>query len=239
MAASYVRLDGAPQTYLVRGALDLPSGRSDWFDARITDIKSADLSKIVLTDSTGATADFVKTGDKLLPTLADGKTADEGKANRVTCLPAGLRLFGCPKGNTGLDLRHHRAALRDHHGLAVTATAVPAATDSDKGWIRIKAEAVDPKAADAAKAINDKAAGYEFKVNTIHTEMFGWKVADLAKAAERTPSTDRAAGGVSSPAVSFEVRASRPDVEDGAEALRVLSASSMPPPWASTRRGRW
>jgi hypothetical protein len=178
----YVRLDGAPQTYLVRGALDLPSGRSDWFDARITDIKSADLAKITLTDTTGATVDFVKTGDKLLPTLADGKAADEGKANRVTAF---LQAFDfsdvrkeTPASISGTTVLRYETT----NGLAVTATAVPAATDADKGWIRIKAEAIDPKAADAAKAINDKAAGYEFKVNTIHTEMFGWKVADLAKA---------------------------------------------------------
>lgn len=178
----YVRLDGAPQTYLVRGALDLPSSRSDWFDARITDIKSADLAKITLTDTTGATTDFVKTGDKLLPTLGDGKTADEGKANRVTAFLQGFDFSDVrketPASISGTTVLRYETV----NGLAVTATAVPAATDADKGWIRVKAEAIDPKAADAAKAINDKAAGYEFKVNTIHTEMFGWKVADLAKA---------------------------------------------------------
>lgn len=178
----YVRVEGDAKSYLVRGAIDLPTARADWFDAGIADIKPADLTKVVLTDSTGQSADFVKTGDKLLPTLADGKTADEGKANRVTAFLQGFAFSDVrketPASISGTTVLRYETA----NGLAVTATAVPAATDADKGWIRVKAEALDPKAADAAKAINDKAAGYEFKVNTIHTEMFGWTVADLAKA---------------------------------------------------------
>lgn len=179
----YVRLDGAPQTYLVRGSLDLPGGRADWFDARVADIKPADLAKVTLTDRTGASVDFVRNGDKLLPAaLPDGKAPDEGKANRVTAFLQGFDFTDVrketPASISGTTVLRYETT----GGLAVTATAVPAADDAGKGWIRVKAEAIDPKAADAAKAINDKAAGYEFKVNTIHTEMFGWTAADLAKA---------------------------------------------------------
>jgi hypothetical protein len=178
----YVRLDGNPQSYLVRGSLDVPTARADWFDARITDIKPATLSKVTLTDANGATVDFVRTGDKLLPAaLPDGKAPDEGKANRVTAFLQGFDFTDVRKETPASIANTTRLRYETADGLTVTATAVPAADEAGKGWIRIAAEAADPKAADTAKAINDKAAGYEFKVNTIHTEMFGWTVASLAK----------------------------------------------------------
>ena len=178
----YVRLDGNPQSYLVRGSLDVPTARADWFDARLTDIKAAALSKVTLTDAGGATVDFVRTGDKLLPAaLPDAKAPDEGKANRVTAFLQGFDFTDVRKETPATIANTTRLRYETTDGLAVTATAVPATDDAGKGWIRIVAEAIDPKAADAAKAINDKAAGYEFKVNIIHTEMFGWTVANLAK----------------------------------------------------------
>lgn len=178
----YVRLDGNPQTYLVRGSLDMPSVRADWFDARLTDIKPATLSKVTLTDASGATVDFTRAGDKLLPAaLPNGKAPDEGKANRVTAFLQAFDFSDVRKETPASIANTTRLRYETTDGLAVTTTAVPAADDAGKGWIRIKAEAVNPKAADAAKAINDKTAGYEFKVNTIHTEMFGWTVASLAK----------------------------------------------------------
>jgi len=178
----YVRLDGDPQSYLVRGSLDMPTARADWFDARLTDIKPATLSKVTLTDATGASVDFLRTGDKLLPAaLPDGKAPDEGKANRVTAFLQGFDFTDVRKETPASIGNTTRLRYETADGLTVTATAVPAADEAGKGWIRIAAEAVDPKAADAAKAINDKAAGFEFKVNTIHTEMFGWTVASLAK----------------------------------------------------------
>lgn len=178
----YVRLDGNPQSYLVRGSLDMPAARADWFDARLTDIKPAALSKVTLTDASGASVDFTRNGDKLLPAaLPDGKAPDEGKANRVTAFLQAFDFSDVRKETPATIGNTTRLRYETIDGLAVTTTAVPAADDAGKGWIRIKAEAIDPKAADAAKAINDKTAGYEFKVNTIHTEMFGWTVASLAK----------------------------------------------------------
>ncbi len=178
----YVRLDGGPQSYLVRGSLDVPMARADWFDARLTDLKPVALSKVTLTDTTGATADFLRSGDKLLPaTLPDGKAPDEGKANRVTAFLQGFDFTDVRKETPASIGTATRLRYETTDGLAVTATAVPAADDAGKGWIRLNAEAIAPKATDAAKAINDKAAGYEFKVNTIHTEMFGWTVGSLAK----------------------------------------------------------
>lgn len=178
----YVRLDGNPQSYLVRGSLDVPTARADWFDARLTDIKPAALSKVTLTDAGGVTVDFLRTGEKLLPAaLPDGKAPDEGKANRVTAFLQGFDFTDVRKETPASIGNTTRLRYETTEGLVVTATAVPATDDAGKGWIRVVAEAIDPKAADAAKAINEKAAGYEFKVNTIHTEMFGWTVASLAK----------------------------------------------------------
>ena len=178
----YVRLDGNPQSYLVRGSLDVPTARADWFEARLTDIKPAALSKVTLTDVAGAAVDFVRTGDKLLPaTLPEGKAPDEGKANRVTAFLQGFDFTDVRKETPASIGNTTRLRYETSDGLAVTATAVPATDDAGKGWIRLTAEAIDPKAADAAKAINDRTAGYEFKVNTIHTEMFGWTVESLAK----------------------------------------------------------
>lgn len=178
----YVRLEGSPQAYLVRGSLDMPAARADWFDARLTDVKPVDLAKVTLTDASGTSVDFLRTGDKLLPAaLPDGKAPDEGKANRVTAFLQGFDFTDVRKETPATIGNATRLRYETSNGLVVTATAVPAPDDAGKGWIRVTAEAIDPKAADAAKAINAKAAGYEFKVNTIHTEMFGWTVASLAK----------------------------------------------------------
>lgn len=178
----YVRLEGSPQSYLVRGSLDMPAARADWFDARLTDIKPATLAKVTMTDASGATVDFTRNGDKLLPAaLPDGKTPDEGKANRVTAFLQAFDFSDVRKETPASIGNTMRLRYETTDGLAVTATAVPATEEAGKGWIRLTAEATDPKAADAAKAINDKTAGYEFKVNIIHTEMFGWTVAGLAK----------------------------------------------------------
>lgn len=181
----YVRVGGEAKTYLVRGSVDLPSDRADWFDTRLVDVKPKDIVSARLINTAGTTIAFVKSGDSLaLATPVEGKTPEQAKFTRLAYMFQGFDFEDVRKAGAApaADAPSFRVETGD--GLAVTMTALPAATDADKGWVRLAAEAVDPKSADAAKAIAAKVDGFEFRIKSTYADLFGWTVDDLVKPAQ-------------------------------------------------------
>lgn len=181
----YVRVDGAPKSYLVRGHVEMPEERADWFDARLVDVKPKDLKSAELVNRAGATIDFVKAGDSLaLATPPDGKTPDETKFTKLAYMFQGFDFVDVRKATATPGGNAASFKVETADGLSVTMTECPSTGDADKDWIRISAAAVDPKAEDAVKAIAAKTDGYEFKIRSTYLDIFGWSVDDLVKAAQ-------------------------------------------------------
>src|SRR5215468_11584049 len=83
----FVRLKGAPQTFLARGNVQLPLARSEWFVGINLDVKRNEIKKVELAgggrDSVTAAANTDKPGDLVLEKVPEKRTPDSFKVSRL------------------------------------------------------------------------------------------------------------------------------------------------------------
>lgn len=200
----YVRIGGTATSYLVRGSVDVPVQRSAWFDTRLSDIAPKSLAAVDFVARDGEKlSPAVKDGVLTLAEVAAGKAADDKKLDRLAHLFQrfdfeDVKAAPSPVASGGASVR-----VETSDGLALTLTEVPAEAGSGAGaWAILKAEAVKPEAADAAKAIAAKADGFAFEVGSSMAEVFGWTPASFVKDQPAAQTGDQAAdpAGIAAPA---------------------------------------
>lgn len=180
----YVRLAGQARSYLVRGAIDVPSQRADWFDTRLADVAPDKIAKADLVDRAGEEVALAASGGKLtLASLPEGKVADDGKLDQIAHLFQRFDFIDVRKAAAMPASAAAHVRIETTDGLALTLTEVPAAGKDDGGWVRIAAEAATPAAAAAAKAIAARVDGFAFRIAPATLQIFGWTPDDLTKAA--------------------------------------------------------
>ena len=175
----FVRLKGQPQTFLARGNVRLPSGRSDWFVAVDLDVKRNEIRKIALAgggrDSVTASANADKPGDLVLADIPEKRTADTFKVSRLATLVESFSFQDVRKAaNPADDAR--RMTVEAGEGLNLIFTTVG---DITQGWVQISAEAKSDAAKDKAKLIASKVDGYDFRLPSNQAEIIGWTITDL------------------------------------------------------------
>jgi hypothetical protein len=173
----FVRLAGAPQTFLARGNVQLPSTRSEWFVPVDFDVKRDEIKKIELVgggrDSVTATAE--KPGELKLADVPEKRTADTFKVSRLMTLIDSFTFQDVRKETKPAD-DARRMAVDVDDGLRLVFTSVG---DITEGWVRITAEATSDAKQDKAKAIAAKVAGYDFRLPSNQAEILGWTITDV------------------------------------------------------------
>ena len=182
----YVRVEGQPQSYLVRGSIDAPIVRSNWFDTKLAEIKDADLVQVTARDKDKVAFDIKRDGDKLVVAdLPEGATADDAKLGRIKRLLAPLsfadvRATAKSAKPTGANLR-----VQNKAGLSLTLTQLtPLKPDDEQEehWVRVAVESTSDSAA-AAKELETKLNGYDFRLSSGEIEILKWTTKDLVKEA--------------------------------------------------------
>ncbi|MEO1025072.1 MAG: DUF4340 domain-containing protein [Pseudomonadota bacterium] len=179
----YVRRGGEDASWLVHARLDPPSNRAGWFETRLMDVDSSEISSVSLTTSEGQVISMTGTDGSLSidPLLMDGRAPAENNLSRI------VRLIET------LDFTNVRASQGSEDGGAsiqttladdttVTLTALTASeSDSEAQWFRINAIG----GTDISEALAGKVDGFEFSMSSADAEIFGWTLDDLT---EQTPS---------------------------------------------------
>jgi len=175
----FIRLKGQPQTFLARGNVRLPSGRSDWFIPFDLDVKRNEVKKVELTgggrDGVTASGNAEKPGELVLADVPENRVADTFKVSRLATLVESFTFQDVRKATKPADdARRMVADAGDGLRLALTAVG-----DLTEGWVQISAEATADGAKDKAKLITSKVDGYDFRLPSNQTEILGWTITDV------------------------------------------------------------
>ncbi len=180
----YVRKPGEAQAWLAQGSIEVPTAAVDWIDRTVVDIGEDKIQRLQF-EPAGAPAVTVSKADKSAPgfTLAplpEGRSADPDAVKRLTEAFAAVDLD---------DVRADKDADK-----AVKAGAAEAATFDgltlkaellamDGGtWLRLKASTAEGGASEAeAKTINDRVAGWLFKLPQFKAALLQPKIDDFLK----------------------------------------------------------
>ncbi|HSV25355.1 MAG TPA: DUF4340 domain-containing protein [Xanthobacteraceae bacterium] len=175
----FIRLKGQPQTFLARGNVRLPSGRSDWFVPFDPDIKSSAIKKVELAgggrDGVIASANAEKPGTFVLADLPEKRTADSNKVTQLTTFIDSFTFNDVRKATKSAD-DARRMVVETSDDLHLIITAVG---DLTQGWVQIAAQAKSDAAKNKAQMIDSKVAGYEFRLPEYKAGMLGWTISDL------------------------------------------------------------
>jgi hypothetical protein len=175
----FVRLKDQPQTFLARGNVSLPSGRSDWFVGIDLDVKRNEIKKIELAgggrDGVTASANAEKPGDLVLANVPEKRAADTFKVSRLATLVESFTFQDVRKATKPAD-DARRMTVDAGEGLHLVLTALG---DITQGWVQISAEAASDAVKDKAKLIASKVDGYDFRLPSNQAEILGWTITDL------------------------------------------------------------
>lgn len=175
----YLRLKGQPQTFLVRGALRIPSSRADWFAPVSLDITRNEIRKVELAgggrDPVTAIAKSDKPGEFTLQHVPEKRAPETSKVGRLAGLIENFSFQDVRKQTKAADdARHMTTEIGD--GLRLVMTSVGELAD---GWVQISAEATSDAGRDKAKQIAAKVEGYDFRLSAGLAEVLGWTTAEL------------------------------------------------------------
>jgi hypothetical protein len=173
----FVRLEGQPQTWLMRGNVRLPARRADWFEAVDLGVKRDDIKQIVLAGggregvTIAAAAD--KPGELTIQNVPENRTADAGKLARLSSLVENFAFDDVRKrSQPAADARRATIEIGDAMRLVVVAAGEP-------GWVQISVEPMGDAGRDKATALAAKVAGFDFRLPPDRAELLGWTMDDL------------------------------------------------------------
>jgi hypothetical protein len=173
----FVRIKGAPQTFLARGSVRLPAGHSDWYVPVDFDVKRSEIKSIALAgggrDAVNVTAE--KPGEFKLADIPEKRTADTFKIGRLGTLVDSFTFQDVRKAQKPAD-DARRMTIDAEDGLQLVFTSVGNITE---GWIQVTAQATSDAKQEKEKAIAAKVAGYDFHLTSNQSEIMGWTITDL------------------------------------------------------------
>jgi predicted Rdx family selenoprotein len=195
----FVRKAGEDQTYLVRGSISVPLSRSGWFETQLQQIAAADITGVTLTSGDKTIWSIKRAGSVLVPeNLNDGDKPDTSKIGTVTRIVGPLRFTDVRKSTetnappdaaktltfsakNGLTLKLTAIKATDNKDGDTSAEAKPKTSGEgdDTRWVRIAVGSSAAESAEAAKALEKKVSGFDFRISSTDYEKFGWTLADL------------------------------------------------------------
>jgi hypothetical protein len=185
----YVRQPGEARSWLAEGALEVPEAAIDWPDRTVVDVAAEGVTRVAfqLTGGTALTASKADrtAKDLTLAPIPEGKAADPDAVNRLGAVFAGLTFDDVRKDALPADATPKATAeVATFDGL----TTRVALFDADgKVWARLTAPGTAGSESEKqAKAINDRVAGWLYKLPDYKLPQLQPKIDDLLKKGDGT-----------------------------------------------------
>jgi hypothetical protein len=185
----YVRQPGDARSWLVEGALDVPVDAIDWPDRTVVDVAAGGVTRVAFQPTGGAALTATKADrnakDLTLAPIPEGKTADADAVNRLASVFAGLTFDDVRKDALPADATPKATAeVATFDGLTTRAALFEV---GGKVWARLTATGTAGSEAEKqAKAINDRVAGWLYKLPDYKLPMLQPKIDDLLKKGDGT-----------------------------------------------------
>ena len=176
----YVRLADSDQAYLVRGAVEAPSNRAGWFDARLAEFGEDAIQRVTLGTGEATQITIEKEGEAhVLKTVPEGRQADPQQVRRVVRIFTPLTFTDVRKatGDTAPAGPVLTAVTRD--GLTVRVQALDAKRSEEANWFRVTATTEGEAAKAGAEAISKASSGFDFELAGGDVDVFWYSAEDV------------------------------------------------------------
>ncbi len=176
----FARYDNNDQSYLLKGALRMPSGKSDWFQSLLFQTKKNDLISVKLIDQ--KTVFEIENIDKKLKLkdIIDLKI-DEEKLSQISEIIESFYFYDVRKDKVISDKQTPHLNFSLKNGLEIDIKFIENKKNSNEAWVTINSTTSNEKSNTISNEINKKTSGYQFLANINTSEVLNWKLKNLIK----------------------------------------------------------
>ena len=180
----YVRMTDSQQTYLVRGNVKLPYGRSGWFETKLYEIEGKTISRLTISKTDKERVVLERSGSKLaLSNVPTGLKPDDSNITRLRGLVESLEFADVRSKRTSDKKPGPVITVSTSDGLQLAIASIDQSKDGAR-WVKVSARAAKGSAKKRAADLNAKLSAFEFKLNNYNSKVFSWSLQDLTKKAE-------------------------------------------------------
>lgn len=176
----FARFPNEDQTYLLKGAIRMPTTKSDWFESLLLSIKKDDVQKINLSNKNGI-IEIQSKDDKLSLTMPKSVKfkIDDTQLSDARDVINSFYFYDVKKSTQKYSKNLPTLSYEVKDGLILTISSVNP-DDGGESWVIINAKSNDKKSEKMAQEITKKTKGYEFLANIITSDILRWNLKDLA-----------------------------------------------------------
>ena len=176
----FARYDKDNQAYLLRGALRMPSGKSDWFNSLLLKLDQDKLSSISVKRKEIIFEIESKDKKLSLKNNLDLKI-DEEKLKQVAEVIDAFYFYDVRKANKIRKNNNNIISYEFKDGLILELKFIEKSKNSKESWIEVSAQSNNSNTINEAKDLNKKTKGYQFLANINTSVIFNWNIKDLIK----------------------------------------------------------
>ena len=176
----FARFPNEDQTYLLKGAIRMPTTKSDWFESLLLSIKKDDVQKINLSNKNGI-IEIQSKNDKLrltMPKSVNFKINDTQLSDARDVINS-FYFYDVKKSTKKYSKNLPTLSYEVKDGLILTISSINP-DDGGESWVIINAKSNNKNSEKMAQEITKKTKGYEFLANIITSDILRWKLKDLA-----------------------------------------------------------
>ncbi len=176
----FARFPNEDQTYLLKGAIRMPTTKSDWFESLLLSIKKDDVQKITLSNKNGIIEIQSKENKLSLTTPKSVKfKIDDTQLSDARDVINSFYFYDVKKSTQKYKKNLPTLSYEVKDGLILTISSINS-DDNGESWVIINAKSNDKKSEKMALEITKKTKGYVFLANIITSDILRWKLKDLA-----------------------------------------------------------
>ena len=176
----FARMPDDNQSFLLKGAIRMPTSKSDWFESLLFTINNKDFLSASLSNKTRIFK--VETDEKILK-LSYPKNlnfdVDQSKLTDIRETINGFYFYDVRKSKTKNLINLPTLTFETTSGLVLSLSSVTKDTKGES-WIKISAIAKKPAAKKIAEEITNKTKGFEFLANVNTSDILRWNLKNLA-----------------------------------------------------------
>ena len=176
----FARMPDDNQSFLLKGAIRMPTSKSDWFESLLFTINNKDFLSASLSNKTKI---FKIETDKKLLKLSYPKNVnfdvDQSKLTDIRETINGFYFYDVRKSKIKTLVNLPTLTFETTSGLVLSLSSVTKNTKGES-WIKISAIGKKPAAKQIAEEITNKTKGFEFLANVNTSDILRWNLKNLA-----------------------------------------------------------
>jgi hypothetical protein len=176
----FARMPNDNQSFLLKGAIRMPTSKSDWYESLLFTINNKDFLSASLINKTKI---FKVESDEQILKLSYPKNlnfdVDQSKLIDIRETINGFYFYDVRKSKTKNLANLPTLTFETKSGLVLYLSSVTKDTKGES-WIKISAIAKKPTAKKIAEEITNKTKGFEFLANVNTSDILRWNLKNLA-----------------------------------------------------------